>query len=358
MDGLSAPIHIDEYAGEGNTFQPVQSIDLPANVRSSSGAIFNTANPYEGYLTLSGNRRFLTVQGYDTILAGRAIFDLTNTPPYLVTGRIIAEIDQKGRVDLSTWLPDIMHAGNYRSAIPEGVISDDGTNLWMGSNQGLKGIACTSLSGSKITVVSSSHESIKSFEIFGGDLFAVAGYHKKVILVGSLGGLPLIPAGNISTSLQFNTKGVVADVLSFKPSQIVLFDLDAGIPGPDVMYISNASAVPASDQYGIYKYYKDTNNVWEPAGGYDYAPKDSCYFGITGVINNAGNPVLYATSGISRTPSAENNHLKEIVDLATTPASYKAIMKPQLVRDLSNKNSKLGGLIRGIAFVPQVDDSR
>ena len=164
--------------------------------------------------------------------------------------------------------------------------------------------------------------------------------------------MPVVPGDNISTALKFSFNGGLADTLPFRPSQMMMFDLDPNIPGYDVLYVVNYSAYAASDQYGIYKFYKNINNIWQFSGGYDYNTKEADYFGITGGINDTGNPVLYVTCGISG-PSRNHNRIRQIVDTATGRASYDAPMRAVLVRELANDRSHAGGLIRGIALTPR-----
>ena len=194
--GAAFPVHIDEYAGSEDSFRLVQSIDLPAVAAAARDALFNSSSVNEGYLTLSGDGQWLTVMGYDTVLTSGNIYSLTNASPNLTTDRIIGRIKYDGTVDLSTRLRNLMPTGGKRDgATVEGVITDDGSHFWMGSNQGLKGVIYSPAGGTTASTVCVSYTeaSVRTLGIFGGDLYAV-GYHKRVTLVAPVGDCRSFPA--------------------------------------------------------------------------------------------------------------------------------------------------------------------
>jgi hypothetical protein len=138
--GVAAKVFLDEYTTAGLF---VQSIPLPsvasAVVGSQRALTLSGTQNIEGALQLSGNRRYLTLAGYNQTanVAGtngspsggtQSTGTPLTTPP---VERVIGRVKWDGTVDTTTALVDAMSQQSIRSAY-----STDGANFWVTGNGG------------------------------------------------------------------------------------------------------------------------------------------------------------------------------------------------------------------------------
>lgn len=344
------PIHIDEYSVFGGAFTFVRTIDLPAAPSNaplsdaSLDSVFMSSSNNEGFLTLSGDGKWLSFLGYDSVSATGTIYSTTNNPNL---GRTVGLIKYDGTYNLHTKLSNFPVSGT--AATPGNAITTNGTDLWATSGQGLlSGVlysqtGATNAAASPSVVVSSTNISNRSLGIWGTDLYYVTASGKRIGMVSASGGIPTTN-GNVMTDLTFAGSVLPA---SFSPSQMVLFDMDATVPGFDVMFVTNT--VVSATNYGIYKYSKDASGTWNFNGGFDLGVTAGIYYGITGSAS-AGSVTLYASRGITSTASLATNQVVQIVDAS----GFNTTMNGTITATLSN-SATLAGTLRGVALVPTVN---
>lgn len=128
LGSTGTAVFLDEYTPGGSL---VQSIAMPTSGSGSNRQFVNSGSATsEGFLTLSGDSRFLMLGGYDAALGTTGVAATTSA----TVNRVIARVGFNGVADTTTALTDGFSAGNIRS-----VYSSDGANIWAaGSNNGVR----------------------------------------------------------------------------------------------------------------------------------------------------------------------------------------------------------------------------
>ncbi len=338
------PIHIDKYSVSAGAFTYISSIDLPV---AATNNIFASSSTGEGYITQSGNNQWLSVMGYAAKSASGTIYNTTTNPNL---ARTLGLIKYDGTVDLSTALSNFPASGTAATA--QSCITNDGTNLWCVTNQGVSpmGVLYTTPgatdAASAPSVITTSATGVvpssKNLSIFGGDLYYTAPSGNRIGTVSATGGLPVTAGTGVMTGISIAAGSTSLGTLY--PSQMVMFDLDPSILGYDVMYVTNTKTGLA----GVYKYCKNADGQWVSYGTFGSATApEGPYFGITGEVIN-GLPVLYVTTGVSATQNLATNQLLQL----TETAGYNVNMNTTATATTDATTSGMSGTIRGLAFFP------
>ncbi len=343
-----SPIHIDKYAVSAGAFTYISSIDLPARSLSNEDTIFASSSPNEGYLIQSANKQYLSVMGYAAKSASGTIYSTTNNPNL---ARTLGLIKYDGTVNISTKLSNFPASG--AAATAQSSITNDGTNLWASTNQGVSpmGVLYTTPGAldatAAPTVIATTATgvltSVRSLSIFGGDLYYAAGAGNRIGTVSATGGLPTTAGASNMTGLQVASGSTSFG--AYSPSQIVMFDLDPSVLGYDVMYVTNTTT--NADLSGVYKYCKNDAGKWVSFGSFGTTSSDGVYFGITGEVID-GLPMLYVTRGISATQNLTTNQLLQIEETSGYNVNMNAIIAATTNAGISG----MSGTIRGVAFYP------
>lgn len=231
---------LDEYTPAGTL---VQTIPLPTSISGSNNIITVTGNGLpEGMINLSVDRQYIVMAGYSAPLGTASIA----TSTAITWPRIIALINYNAIINTTTALTDFASVGRPTSAI-----TTNGTDLW------LAGTGNSASGGPRYTTVGST-TSVQLADpattttnnncvgIAGGQLYLSR--TSSELLMSTVGtGLPTT-GGQIVTFLPG-----LPPPPAFSGTWIQFFfaDLDAGIAGPDVLYIANATGATTG---GLMKY--------------------------------------------------------------------------------------------------------
>jgi hypothetical protein len=217
-------VFLDEYSPSGTL---VQSIPLPTVTSGANRQLIarGTATS-EGLLTRSADFRYLVLTGYARNLGGTGSLAGATVP------RTIGRVDAVGTVDTSTALSDFADGNN-----PRGAVSSNGTQLWAAGGAG--GLRSTTLGATTSTQISTTVTHLRQPAIFNGQLY-VSPSSGSAVRIGTVGaGLPTTTGQTITNLPGFPTGG--------SPYAFALFDLNAGVPGPDALYVAAPPArVPSA----------------------------------------------------------------------------------------------------------------
>jgi len=258
-------VFIDEYTTDGVL---VRSIAMPLAVSGNNRRLVASGTATsEGLVTRSADGHFVLLTGYDAPLPTTALAGTTSTAVPRIVGRVSAD----GSVDTSTQVLDGVSGNNPRS-----VASSDGTQLWFtGAAGGVRYLTLGNTSAST-TQLSTTVTNLRQVAIFGAQLF-VSDSSGSAVRLGSVGvGLPTTSGQTITNLPGFPLSG--------SPYGFYFADLDASVPGLDVLYV-------ADDGLGLTKY-SLVGSSWLAKGTVGTAA--DTYRGLTAVVN-AGTVTLYAT---------------------------------------------------------------
>lgn len=198
----------------------VETIAMPIAASGSNNPLTMQGNSTtEGNITLSQDRRYVTLGGYATAPGVASISGTTAA----AQNRVIGRIDGEYNVDTSTLLNSSFSGGNIR-----GVCTKDGTSFWaIGSNTGVVNATLGATSG---TTVLSSPTNIRACNIADDQLYISSQSGAFVGVSTVSGGLP-------------TTSGQTATLFaaSAAPQAFAFVDADSAVPGVDTMYVSSTS---------------------------------------------------------------------------------------------------------------------
>ncbi len=322
LSNASTPVFLEEYSKTGmKTFQLALPIQNTANQRAFTVQGSSTA---EGQLTLSANKKFLVIAGYDTI---PGVASISGTASTLVKRKLVV-VNKQAEINSQTVFTDAYSGGNIRG----GVINDDKSMVWTagtsgGTNNGVR-TAPFGVTGSSVRL-NSELTNIRTVHIFDGELYVTAQSGSfRIAKVGSQ--IPTTEGAAI-----VNLPGTPNATIS--PYGLIMFDTNESIPGVDLFYYADDRAVASGG--GIYKFAFDGTN-WIAKGSYNNPAR-----GLTGEIID-GKPRLYITTS----PSSAN-HLVAFTDNAVATADIMAANIDTLGQAPANT------AFRGVALSPEVDDS-
>jgi hypothetical protein len=264
LTSAATAVFVDEYTITGALVQ-----SIPVTTTGSGTQRILTASgtaTSEGLLTLSENRQFVILTGYDAAVGTAAVA----TTASATTNRVIGRIDIAGNVDTSTTINDAFTGNNIRSAA-----SDDGTRFWAtGSIDGVRYVLLGNTGTS--TSISTSFTNLRVIKVAGGQLYVSAG--ASTLRFGTVGtGLPTTTGQTITNLPGIPTTGSLA--YSF-----YIADLSAGEPGYDTLYLTDDTA-------SVIRKFSLVSGTWTANGTITLAGVR----GLTGV-RNGSSVTLYATS--------------------------------------------------------------
>jgi hypothetical protein len=220
----AAPVFLVEYTPDGIL---VQSIPMPTAVSGSNKILTSRGlggGRTEGMINLSSDGKSLVVPGINAALG-------TTTS----LGAVMGVVDFNGRVNTSTVITDFAENNN----IPFSAISDNGQRFWFSGFGAIRYATAGSSSSVKIVDQSSM---ISDFAIANGQLYVASNLAPAGIYgVGS--GLP-------ETGLQTLNR-LPGLSLSMNPMQYEFADLDASVPGADVLYMADQGTPGGLVKYSL-----------------------------------------------------------------------------------------------------------
>lgn len=311
LSGAATPVFLDEYDLSGML---IQSIAMPTMVSGSHRRLTMSGTATsEGALTLSADRRYLTLGGYDANVGTASVATTSNTGGSAVN-RVIGRVDMTGAVDTTTVITDAYSGANIRS-----VVTDDGTNIWsVGSNGGVR---YSSFGGTTTTQVNSTGPTNnRNMNIFSGQLYVSSAQNtfNGVHTVGT--GLPT--GGGNSTAL-LNGFGTLTGASPY----------DYYFADADTLYIADDSATAGVN--GIQKW-TQSGGVWSRVMTFTAGlPAGARMRQLTGVTDAFGVTTLYST-----TTNTSGSSLVKLID--TGAASTFTVLA----------NAGTNQVFRGIDFAP------
>ncbi len=288
------PVFLDEYTPSGT---PVQSIGLPTSASGANRALFSSGTATsEGLLTRSVDGAYLLLTGY----ASTSASSLAGTSSATVN-RVVARVDASGSIDSSTALSDYADTNN-----PRGAASTNGTDLWVTGGAG--GVRYATLGSTTSTQLSTTLANLRQVAVTNGQLY-ISTSSGTAVRVGTVGtGTPTTAGQTITNLPGFPTTG--------SPYAFFFADLDAGVAGPDTLYVAEDTA-----SSGQIQKYALVSGSWTARGTITAASVR----GLTGVVSGA-NVTLYATNGSVLTTFTDTTGYNATVSgsvttIATAPAN-------------------------------------
>ena len=322
-------VFLDEYSPTGTL---VQTVALPTTASGSNRPfVISGQQNFEGTLNLSTDKRYLVMGGYKTG-AGNASTASGNT-------RIVATVDNNALVNTSTELTDFDFY--FKS-----VASPNGTDLWIDGNVG---IHYTTLGATTSTRVSIGNDNIYNTGIYDNKLYfctEVAGYRFGYLS----NGLPTTANQPFTVLGSAFAPTAIASLQA--PYGFVMFDMDASIPGVDVVYMAEGSNMAGGSggnnaSRGLVKYSLNSSGAWVKAGAIIPAPVATdglkqltgSYDAATGVVT------LYAVTQAAVAANATSSIVK-----ITDATGYNGSLSGSFTTVVT---SGANTAFKGIAFAPQ-----
>ncbi len=288
LSNASAQIFLDEYTVTGTL---VQSIPLPTIASGGNHAITMSGSASsEGSLTLSTDRNYLSLAGYDAP-AGVASVSSDST-----INRTIARVDASGNVNTTT---GINFGTAYKKNNIRGAVTVDGTNFYCsgngsGNNGGTYYLPFGSFTSSAVQI-STTVANTRVVNIFNNQLY-VSSSSGAFLGVSSVG--TGLPTANGQTTAILPGLPNITGVSNYG---FYFCDLDAGVAGVDVLYVCD-DRTTAPDG-GLYKYslvggtWVSNGNITSGVGLRGITASKTCTAvsilvtgeaGVYGVIDNSG----------------------------------------------------------------------
>lgn len=225
-------IFLDEYTTSGTL---VRSIEIPS--AGTGKSVINGTNDTEGTLTRSPNGLYITFFGYDA--AAPYASSILSAAPGTVN-RVVTWLNNAATI---SYLPINDYPAGGQA--PRAAITTNGTDFWMASGSGI-GYRAASATGTTIVATITAPSATSSFRtvsIADGNLFASTTIGTGNVRVGQIGsGLP-------TSATTYNPlSGIETNIT---PHQFAFADLDATVPGVDVLYICDETT---GSNGGIRKY--------------------------------------------------------------------------------------------------------
>jgi hypothetical protein len=326
LSSAATAVFLDEYTPSGTL---VQSIALPTTASGSNNILTASgAATSEGLLTLSVDRQFLFLAGYNAA-TGTASVSGTNAA---TVQRVVGRVNSAGTIDTTTALTDFSSTNN-----PRGAVSTNGTDIWVSGGAG--GVRYATLGSTTSTQLSTTVTNVRSVNIFGGQLY-VSTSSGLTVRLGTVGtGTPTTSGQTITNLPSFPTSG--------SPYQYYFADLD-GAPGLDTVYVADdTNATSAIQKYSL------VGGNWTLNGNITVGSGGSGCRGLTGRSNAQLNStvVLYATCYPT---TSTNGAIYSVIDTSgfnQPPIAPPAPDSPAAtVTQLTTAGANTA--FRGIAFAP------
>lgn len=314
--GDAARCFLDEYTPTGTL---VQTVVMPTTTVGSNRRFFINNGLFGAMLTLSADKRYLLLPGYDTDEFTAPLTSITA----VIAPRIVARIDINENINTSTL------TGGYDGEAIESAYSTDGVNIWtVGSafgNPASGGLRYQTFASTSSTLLNNNPLiSGYNLQAFNNQLY-VSYITNSIYAIGAVGtGFPASATPVITALPGLPTT-------SFTPLGYFIADLNVAVPGPDVIYVCdpdlNGSTANSITKFSL------VGSTWVKNTSVSLtAPR-----GLIGIVN--GNTItLYATSATGLhsliDASGYNNAVTATINnLATAPGNAK---------------------FKGIAFAPSV----
>lgn len=315
LSSAAQPVFLDEFSSL--TGQLVQSKALPTTVSGSNRrlTLSGTATS-EGALTLSANKQYLCLAGYDTTVGTASVSGVA-------VGKVAAIVSATGSINTQT---GIVAGSGFNTNNVRGAVTNDGTGVWLcgagSSNSGGTFYVPANSFTSSPTKISTSPTNTRTINIFGGQLYtsaASSGFY-GVSQVGT--GLP-------TTSGQ--TTSLLSGVNDSSNYAFVVFDANANEPGNDLIYVADDNTTKG----GIIKYSK-VGGTWVSNG------KIAASRSMRGLalVNACGKIRGYVSS-------------QDTIYTFTDVAGYNQPMNATLAPLVAKQTNTV---FRGIAFTPGTTD--
>jgi hypothetical protein len=266
LSSASALVFLDEYTTAGSLVQTIQMPVILSGVNKRF--VISGTSTSEGNLSLSADRRYLTLTGYDTIPGTAAV---ATTAGIL---RVVGLVDYAGAINTSTNLIDGYLASNIRASY-----TLDGSAFWLsgtgGSSSG--GVRYEVLGGTSSVQVSTSVTNTRFVYVYNNQLYvsSASGAFLGVSKVGV--GMPI---GTGETVTNFVNTGTGSSSYGFALN-----------PAGTVCYIADDRTVASGG--GAQKWTFD-GTVWTLA----YTLSTNLTGGVRGMtVDFSGpNPVIFVTN--------------------------------------------------------------
>lgn len=314
-----APVFLDEYTPNGVFVS--QTVISTTAAAPNKILILGGTGTTEGLLMRSTDGHYLTLAGYDRILGQTGALSGTASA---VVNRTIARIDATKNINITTALTDYATGSSPRS-----VITTDGVNFW--ATGGAGGVRYFTIGATTSTQISATLTNTRGINIADNRMFISA--QSGAFRVAEIGSELHTTTGNAIVNLP----GYATATGS--PYQFMLFDLNASVAGPDVLYV-------ADDVIGLQKFSLVGGN-WV-ANGVIGADADD-YRGVTGVKNTSDNSITLYAVRKGGTGASGGGELVKLTDATGYNADFTATSVTLLATAANNQ------AFRGVAMAPEAD---
>ncbi len=312
----STNVNVIEYNTSGTASG--LNIALPST-GTNSFVLSGLTNIPEGQLTLSGDGRYVSAVGYNTTTGASSTSN---------TDKIIARIDDKLNLDLSTKMPTSNALGG---SFVRNAVTENGSSFFVTANATARQVNL----GANTSATFAGGAGYFSMLRLGGRSyflnFQVPGF------INDAGVATSFPSGagvNALPNFTGASEGTVMTLLDSDPA------VSYNSTGFDLLYIAEKSS-------GIRKWYFDaTNNIWVPAGIVNPTGTPAIAGGFYSVVAKmvAGKPELYAIKGVG-----SNNAVFKLVDNVARTADWQTGTAPTVTTLIPSGSNYT---FRGLTFAP------
>jgi Secretion system C-terminal sorting domain len=274
---------------------------------------------HEGQLNLSADKKFLTAVGYNSAI-------VTAAATMRAGEKRIARINAAGTVDLTTYIPTAEGFGgvSMRSAVTLNGSSYFAQSGTTGTPHGVRKV--DRVINHTTSTQATTAGAFRSLGYFNNIMYATIGASAVVSSYDA--------TGTTATALTFSSAIAGAEY-----TQMVFLDVDAGIPGVDLLYIADRNG-------GIRKFYLSGTTWMTTTGAQGFSTgANAGYFAMTGRIEN-GKPTLYALKII---PSG-NSYLVKAIDEVSRTTDWGVTGNFPIFGVLASTNNT--EQFKGVAFTP------
>lgn len=320
LTSAATEVFLDEYTPAGVL---VQSIVMPTAVNGANQMLTGAGTAgTEGIMTLSADGQYLVVPGYNAAVGTASLASSAST----TVPRTIGLVKYDATINTTTALTDLSSVGSVRSAA-----STNGTDIWacgngtFNSSGGVRYAPVGATTSTRLNTTGTA--ALRCLNITNGQLYVAGNTNNPRI--GTVGtGLPTTTGQTITNLPGFPTGG--------NPGQFIFADLDAGVAGPDVLYV-------ADDNAGLHKYSLVAGN-WTLNGTVGSGTDD--YRGMA--LTVSGTTVTLYTMRIGLNSTANGGgQLVSLTDASGYNGAFSGT--PVLLASAVTNNTSF----RGVALVPQ-----
>lgn len=314
--GAAARCFLDEYTTGGTL---IQTVAMPVTTSGTNRKFFLNNGFTGGLITLSSDKRYLLLPGYDVAEFSQPVASFTSA----IAPRIIARIDKNENINTSTV------TGAFGNENPESAFSTNGTDIWILGGNGVAnegGLRFLTFGSSSSVMLNNINLSAYQLQVFNNQLYASCEFNN--ISIGAVGtGIP----GTGSPAI-INLPGLPSS--NTTPVGFFMADLNAAVAGLDVLYVCDRNGFGGPTGNTITKY-SLVSGSWVKNNSLPVTNP----IGLTGSIS--GNSVtLYATSSTT-------------LFSLTDATGYNANMTASLS---SLAAAPVNTTFKGIAFAPSEFD--